>query len=184
MKKNILLVSTILVGAGLLADASMGDVAPLAASGSKRRMSGTVNTVTKIVSAPIVEKKIEATQAWVAEPTETVTTNVMKAVEEPIRPVIPVFVALTSFDCNGNGVADNVEISAGAADWDHDQILDSCEYKIGDLNLNGVVDGADVSILLGWWGIPNPLYGDLNDDNVVNAFDLGILLGRFGVVTY
>ena len=184
MKKNMLLVSTIVVGAGLLANATLGDVTPLAAAGSKRRMSGTVNTVTKIVSAPIVEKKVEATNTWVAEPVETVTTNVVKAVEEPIRPVIPVFVALTTFDCNGNGTPDSVEIAAGATDWDNDQILDSCEYKLGDLNLNGVVDGADVSILLGWWGIPNPLFGDLNGDNVVNAFDLGILLGRFGVATY
>ena len=47
-----------------------------------------------------------------------------------------------------------------------------------------MIDGADVSILLGWWGIPNPLYGDLNADNVVDARDLGIVLGRFGVATY
>ncbi|MEY3142052.1 MAG: Dockerin type domain [Planctomycetota bacterium] len=184
MKKNILLVSATLVGAGLLANVSLGDVAPLNAAGSKRRMSATVNTTTKIVVAPVVEKKIEATNTWVAEPAETVTTNVMKAVEEPIRPVIPVIVALTTFDCNGNGIPDGSEISAGAADWDNDQILDSCEYKIGDLNLNGVIDGADVSILLGWWGVPNPQYGDLNADGIVNALDLGILLGRFGVVTY
>ena len=184
MKKNILLVSTVLVGAGLLANISLGDVAPLNAAGSKRRISATVNTATKIVVAPVVEKKIETTNAWLAEPMETVTTNVTKAVEEPIRPVLPVIVALTSFDCNGNGTPDGVEIAAGAADWDNDQVLDSCEYKIGDLNLNGLVDGADVSILLGWWGIPNPLYGDLNADNVVDARDLGIILGRFGVVTY
>jgi hypothetical protein len=48
MKKNILLVSTILVGAGLLANVSLGDVAPLNAAGSKRRISATVNTATKI----------------------------------------------------------------------------------------------------------------------------------------
>ena len=98
--------------------------------------------------------------------------------------LLPIIVALTSFDCNGNGTPDGVEIAGGAADWDNDQILDSCEYKVGDLNLNGVIDGADVSILLGWWGIPNPLYGDLNADNVVDARDLGIVLGRFGVATY
>lgn len=184
MKKNIILVSTIVIGAGLLADISLGNTTPLAASGSKRRMNATVNTATKIVIAPAVEKKVEATNTWVAEPADTVVTNVVKAVEEPIRPVLPIIVALTSLDCNGNGTPDNVEISAGAADWDNDQILDSCEYRIGDLNLNGVIDGADVSILLGWWGIPNPLYGDLNADNVVDARDLGIILGRFGVVTY
>jgi hypothetical protein len=55
---------------------------------------------------------------------------------------------------------------------------------MGDLNLNGTIDQQDVSILIGWWGIPNPLFGDLNGDNVVDANDLGIILGRFGAVTY
>ena len=88
------------------------------------------------------------------------------------------------FDCNGNGIPDATEIANGAQDFDNDGVLDSCEFAFGDLNLNGVVDSLDVSILLGWWGVPNPLYGDLNGDGVVNAIDLGTLLGRFGVVTF
>lgn len=184
MKKSILIASSILVGSAFIADISVGQNAPLAASGSKRRMSATVNTTTKIVTQPVVEKKIEATNAWVPDPIESTTTTVIKEVEEPIRPVLPIIVALTVFDCNGNGIPDSTEIANGAADFDQDGVLDSCEFRIGDLNLNGVVDSFDVSILLGWWGIPNPLYGDLNQDGIVNAIDLGILLGRFGVVTY
>jgi hypothetical protein len=184
MKRNLALVSTALVGVALLADASLGSTSSLSAAGPKRRVSGTVNNTTKIVAEPVVEKKIEATNTWVAEPADTTTTNIVKVVEEPIRPIIPVFAAMTSFDCNNNGIPDTIDIANGALDWDNDQILDSCEVGLGDLNLNGVVDGADVSILLGWWGIPNPQYGDLNGDGAVNAFDLGIILGRFGVVTY
>ena len=184
MKKNLVLISTVLVGAAMLADASLGNTSTLTAAGSKRRVSGTVNNTTKIVAAPIVEKKIESTNTWVAEPADTTTTTVIKMVEEPIRPIIPVFAAMTSFDCNNNGVPDTVDIANGAIDFDNDQIIDLCETSLGDLNLNGVVDSFDVSILLGWWGIPNPLYGDLNSDGTVNAFDLGVLLGRFGVATY
>lgn len=184
MQKNLVLITTVLAGAALLAEASLGSTSTLAAAGTKRRVSGTVNNTTKIVSEPVVEKKIEATNTWVSEPADTTTTTVVKVIEEPIRPIIPIVAAMTSFDCNNNGTPDSIDIANGAMDFDNDQIIDTCERALGDLNLNGVVDSFDVSILLGWWGIPNPQYGDLNNDGTVNAFDLGILLGRFGVVTY
>jgi hypothetical protein len=53
-----------------------------------------------------------------------------------------------------------------------------------DLNLDGVVNGADLGILLGEWG---PCVGtgwgcrgDLNRDGAVTGADLGILLGQWG----
>jgi len=46
---------------------------------------------------------------------------------------------------------------------------------VGDLNGDGVVDGADLGILLRAWGTRGPL-GDLNGDGVVDGADLGILL--------
>jgi len=45
---------------------------------------------------------------------------------------------------------------------------------VGDLNGDGVVDGADLGILLENWGGSG--LGDLNGDGVVNGADLGILL--------
>ena len=55
---------------------------------------------------------------------------------------------------------------------------------LGDLNLDGVVNGADLGLLLGAWGacpgdVPGCL-GDLNIDGVVNGADLGLLLGAWG----
>ncbi len=54
---------------------------------------------------------------------------------------------------------------------------------VGDLNDDGVVNGADLAILLGAWG-PCPPKGDciadLNDDGVVNGADLAIQLGNWG----
>ena len=46
---------------------------------------------------------------------------------------------------------------------------------IGDLNGDGLVNGADLGILLGLFGTTNPA-GDLNDDGEVNGGDLGVLL--------
>lgn len=54
---------------------------------------------------------------------------------------------------------------------------------IGDFNGDGVVDGADLSVLLGFWGVCNEVdcIADLNFDGVINGMDLTILLGRWGV---
>jgi len=183
MHKSTVVVATFTATA-LLAEIAIGGTVPLAAGNSKRRINTVVNTTTKLVTPPVVEVKVEATNTWVASPAETVASTVTQYIEEPVRPVLPVFTALTIFDCNGNGVGDSVEIANGAADFDGDAVLDACETKLGDLNLNGTIDQQDVNILVGWWGIANPLYGDLNNDNVVDAIDLGIILGRFGVVVY
>ena len=50
--------------------------------------------------------------------------------------------------------------------------------RFGDLNGDGVVNGADLGLLLGAWGTPGP--GDLNGDGTVTGSDLGLLLGAWG----
>lgn len=49
-----------------------------------------------------------------------------------------------------------------------------------DLNGDGVVNGADLAILLGQWGGGAGTCADLNGDGVVNGADLAILLGAWG----
>jgi len=51
-----------------------------------------------------------------------------------------------------------------------------------DLNQDGVVNGADLGLLLGAWGAcpGTPCPADLNADGVVNGADLGLLLGAWG----
>lgn len=55
----------------------------------------------------------------------------------------------------------------------------------GDLNGDGVVNGADLGLLLGFWGTCAPFQigcsGDLNFDGLVNGADLGRLLGNWSV---
>jgi len=183
-KSHITLGSAVTL-AVLIAHQSVAGTVPLQQSGQKRRVEATVNTQTSIVSQPVVTKKVEGTQdTWVAAPEESVETEFNSVMQEPFRPIIPIVTALISLDCDNNGVLDSIQISNGAMDWDADGILDTCEYRIGDLNLNGIIDGQDTSILLGWWGVPNPLFGDLDFDGIVGPRDLGILLGRWGVVVY
>lgn len=53
----------------------------------------------------------------------------------------------------------------------------------GDFNDDGVVDGADLAVLLGAWGACPPkgsCEADLNADGEVNGADLAILLGNWG----
>ena len=47
-----------------------------------------------------------------------------------------------------------------------------------DLDGNGIVNGADLGIVLGNWG--NSGAGDINGDGVVNGADLGAILGAYG----
>ena len=85
-------------------------------------------------------------------------------------------------DCDGNGRNDACDIAVGAADVNRNGKLDACEIAYGDFNLDGAVTGADLGMMLGVWGIPNPPYGDLNGDNIVTGADLGLLLSRWGPV--
>ncbi len=49
-----------------------------------------------------------------------------------------------------------------------------------DLDSNGIVDGADLGLLLGAFGSAGPL-GDVNQDQTVDGADLGMLLGAWTI---
>lgn len=49
----------------------------------------------------------------------------------------------------------------------------------GDLNNDCLVNGADLGMLLGAWGLCENCPADLNDDGIVNGADLGMLLGAW-----
>ena len=96
-----------------------------------------------------------------------------------------------SADCNSNGIVDFGEIRAGQLpDQNANNIPDGCECAAhpeldaccpGDLYRNGVVNGADLGILLAEWGEITPTTtADLNRDGAVDGSDLGILLSNWG----
>ena len=49
----------------------------------------------------------------------------------------------------------------------------------GDLDGDGLVDGADLTILLADWGLSDSV-ADLSDDGLVDGADLSALLGDWG----
>jgi hypothetical protein len=83
-----------------------------------------------------------------------------------------------STDCNSNGIPDEVEISAPGSDSNSNGVLDICECAQnpslppccpGDINGDHVVNGADVGVLLAYWGNVTgntPASVDLNRDGV------------------
>jgi len=82
-------------------------------------------------------------------------------------------------DCDANGVPDQLQIAVNPnLDADNNGLLDSCP-PIGpaDLDGNGRVDGADLSLLLGNYNGSG--VGDINHDGIVNGADLGRLLGAW-----
>ena len=91
-----------------------------------------------------------------------------------------------SADCNNDNIADYGQILQGQlTDANTNGIPDICEgptcHDI-DLNLNGIVDGGDLGVLLAFWGTVSPAFprADINGDGLVNGADLGIVLAFWG----
>ncbi|MCP4893723.1 MAG: hypothetical protein GY911_07905, partial [Actinomycetales bacterium] len=53
-------------------------------------------------------------------------------------------------------------------------------FCLGDINLDTVVNAADLGLLIGEWGCKGKCVADLNEDGMVNAADLGLLIGAWG----
>jgi hypothetical protein len=92
-------------------------------------------------------------------------------------------------DCNGNGVADHLDIAGGLSqDLDDDGMPDDCTCRHyptnccpGDLNASLIVDGADLGVLLAFWGpVTTFPRADINLDGTVDGADLGVLLSYWG----
>lgn len=56
---------------------------------------------------------------------------------------------------------------------------DGCPFPVEDLNCDGVVNGADLGILLSDWGPCVGCQADFNGDGEVNGGDIGILLAAW-----
>lgn len=86
----------------------------------------------------------------------------------------------TEHDCDLNSIPDSCDIARGAEDEDRNGYPDPCDLDRGDLNMDGVIDGADFGLLLTWWGAINYPIGDLNHDGIINGTDLGKMLSNWG----
>lgn len=145
------------------------------ADGVVKGQTATKKVVVQEVSADIVEVKVLAktsTNTWVVA--DDLTTEANQA--EQLAPALG---SIT--DCNDNGIDDAADIAAGTeSDIDGDAKPDSCEIALGDVNLDGTVNGADASIVLGWWNLSYSPTSDCNFDGNVDGMDLAIVLAAFG----
>lgn len=93
-----------------------------------------------------------------------------------------------SGNCGGNGSRVAVNATAGdcffvrvggyLGDQGFGTINVVCTCT-GDINQDGIVNGADLAFILGAWGT-NSNAEDLNNDNTVDGVDLAIVLGAWG----
>jgi hypothetical protein len=94
-----------------------------------------------------------------------------------------------SADCNGDGIVDFGQIRSGQLpDSNHDGIPDccaagmSCSPCVADVDGTGVVDGADLTVILNGWGSSGGAAssGDVNGDGLVDGADLSEVLNAWG----
>ncbi|MFM1868591.1 MAG: hypothetical protein RL591_1999 [Planctomycetota bacterium] len=85
-------------------------------------------------------------------------------------------------DCDADGQLDSNQIKWGwAPDVNSNGVLDVCDLRGGDLNLDGVVGSADLTLLLGAWGGTLPEIIDLTGDGVVSTADLSFLFSKWNM---
>ena len=99
------------------------------------------------------------------------------------------YITNTPADCNANGLLDVCEIAGGyAIDANKNGVIDSCESSdngcAGDIDRDGEVGSADLSLLLAAWSNPKAAAeADLTGDGIVDGMDLGTLLEAWGACT-
>jgi hypothetical protein len=92
------------------------------------------------------------------------------------------FVGVLAIDCNENGVSDVCDIADGTSeDFEQDGIPDECQCP-EDIDDSGVVDFADVLIVLTAWGPCNPgrCPEDLNGDGMIGFADVLMIIVLWG----
>jgi hypothetical protein len=98
------------------------------------------------------------------------------------------FRALEGEDADQDGMLDSFELLHGfdptLRDQNRNGVPDRICECLGDLYVDGFVNGADLGALLAYWGpvtgTPASQAADINRDGVVNGSDLGILLAGWG----
>ncbi len=94
-----------------------------------------------------------------------------------LRPFFPTFTSTMKFRFTISDNPDNSITEAGIDDFSVDAAICVAPCP-GDVNGDGVRDGADLGLLLGGWGAAGA--SDLNGDGVTDGADLGLLLGAWG----
>lgn len=136
-------------------------------------------TLTASVQEPIIT--VQGSAIGGKSPFDSIAIEV--TLGDGFAPLAPQsFVLLAAAEIDATFIAtlpsmDGVEWSIGIEPFGSGQAFVVRVDWIGDLNGDGVVDGADLGLLLGNWGGSG--LGDLNGDGVVDGGDLGALLAAW-----
>jgi choice-of-anchor B domain-containing protein len=115
--------------------------------------------------------------SWVVIETLTASTNGWESREYDLSAILTTTdlmrVRFVAGDTGDPSIAE-----AGVDDFAF-KIIECAPGLPADLNGDGVVDTADLGILIGAFGTSDPA-ADINGDGIVDTADLGILIGAFG----
>jgi hypothetical protein len=84
------------------------------------------------------------------------------------------------------GATTSIRIDSLSTSGAHGPVVDDVRVSpypacLADLNNDGIVNGADISIMLGFWGLNGkPVDADINGDGLVDGADLAMLLSSWG----
>lgn len=117
------------------------------------------DTYTVTIADDIGLTNVVYSQAGIVSSDHSVPTGVLNS-------CTTYFWSVTAINANGQSVAQNAVCSFTTS-------------ISGDLNVDGIVDSADLGGLIGAFGGAGP-FGDINGDGVVDSADLGILIANFG----
>jgi hypothetical protein len=134
------------------------------------------------VLAPLTSSSMMLTGTRVAVTSSSVIASAPTAASGVVTSAGRLFLLDRTRDCNASGVPDAIEIANGSlVDGDGDGIPDSCQC-VADITGDRLVNAADLSVLLGFWGSTNPPLPsvDINRDGSVGAPDLSALLSAWG----
>ena len=106
------------------------------------------------------------------------TPNAWNRVSFSLRSVVPNLTSTMRFRFSITDSPDNSTTEVGIDDFSISAVV-CVNPCLGDLDGNGVVNGADLGTLLAGWG--NPGNSDLDGNGDTNGADLGTLLAAWGI---
>ncbi|MFN0058412.1 MAG: CRTAC1 family protein [Planctomycetota bacterium] len=144
-------------------------------AGTSYKSSGPFELHFGVDTLPLIEQIIVY---WPGGTHVTVLENL------PVNTTITVDQAATQFaDCNGNLIADTLEIATGSSlDLNGNEVPDECELRFvrADANVDGLVELSDAITVLGYLftsgAIPCVVAADINDSRGVDLADAVYLL--------
>jgi len=143
---------------------------PGTASPTTISITNTGNAITEAIIA------LDPTAGWTLVPASATTASIAPGATLPLSIGIAPLPGARS-----TTLLVSARRTADGAARDFVTVAVAVAPALADLDGNGVIDGADLAILLGGWGACQkvPCVGDLNGDGAIDGADLAVLLAQW-----